>query len=76
MSKFNVQPYQFEPTYPEGEEPLSSDSEVEEDDEESEGRKGNTDWCSCDNCIVMGTDVESLCCQELDVLNDKFDDSG
>ena len=30
MSKFKVKPLQFEPTYPEGEEPLSSESEEKE----------------------------------------------
>ena len=48
-----VQPFQFEPTYPPGEEPTESDEESE------------------------GVDAEvSLCCQELEELNQKFDETG
>ena len=75
MSGFNVKPFLFEPTYPEGEESISSESEKEELTVDSE-RKGNTDWCVCENCFAMPTFAESICCQELDVLNEKFDLSG
>ncbi|KAK3712869.1 hypothetical protein QZH41_016904, partial [Actinostola sp. cb2023] len=77
MSKINIEPYQFEPTYPEGEEPVSDESEKEEPDTNNgNDRRGTTEWCSCENCISMDTDLESICCQELDVLNEKFDSSG
>lgn len=76
MAGFNIEPYQFEPTYPEGEEPSSSDSECEEEEQVIEERVGNTEWCRCENCHSMDTTVESVCCQELDVLNEKFDVAG
>ena len=49
-----VQPFQFEPTYPPGKEPV--DSEEETGDEGDSGanfdnRVGNTEWCICGgNC--------------------------
>ncbi|KAM4696216.1 uncharacterized protein WCC33_014966 [Rhinophrynus dorsalis] len=33
--------------------------------EDVDGRVGNKDWCSCGNCIIMPTAVESICCQEI-----------
>ncbi|XP_068733080.1 P2X purinoceptor 7-like [Montipora capricornis] len=75
-----VQPFQFEPTYPPGEEPV--DSEEETGDEGDSGanfdnRVGNTEWCICGgNCVPMSTADECFCCQELEVLNQKFDESG
>ena len=73
-----VQPFQFEPTY-------SPDEEPEESEEESEGeeeslnlnaRVGNIEWCICGgNCTAMSTADECFCCQELDALNAKFDES-
>ena len=73
-----VQPFQFEPTFPPGGEPTDSE-ESEEDDTEVNlsARIGNTEWCSCGrNCVAMLTDHESFCCQELEELNQKFDESG
>lgn len=74
-----VQLFQFEPTYPPGEEPTESDEESEGVDAEVNlsARIGNTEWCSCGgNCIAMGTADECLCCQELEELNQKFDETG
>ena len=75
-----VQPFQFEPTYPPGEEPV--DSEEETGDEGDSGanfdnRVGNTKWFICGgNCVPMSTADECFCCQELEALNQKFDESG
>nr|XP_054761146.1 uncharacterized protein LOC129267461 [Lytechinus pictus] len=35
------------------------------DDEAVQCRRENNCWCSCRNCPEMQTDVESLCCREL-----------
>ena len=60
-----VQPFQLEPTYSLGEEPV--DSEEETGDEGNSGanfdnRVGNTEWCIC------------FCSQELEALNQKVDE--
>lgn len=74
-----VEPFQFEPTYPPGEEPIQSDDDEGEDSPEactSSMRTGNTEWCICGECISMPTADECYCCQELEELNQKFDESG
>ena len=74
-----VQPFQFEPTYPPGEEPAELEEEIEGEEESLNfnARVGNTEWCICGgNCIAMPTAEECFCCQELDALNAKFDESG
>ena len=74
----SVQSFQFEPTYRRGEEP----NDLEEESEEGEtepilARISNTEWCVCGgNCKPMLTAVECFCCQELEDLNQKFDESG
>ena len=75
----SVQPFLFEPTYPPGEEP--SDSQGEEEGEggeldENGSRIGSTQWCICRGCEAMPTADECFCCQELEELNQKFDESG
>ena len=67
-----VEPFQFEPTYPPGEEPIQSDDDEGEDSPEactSSMRTGNTEWCICGECISMPTADECYCCQELEELN-------
>ena len=74
-----VQPFQFEPTYPAGEEPVDSEEETDEGDGEANYniRLGNTEWCICGgSCVAMSTADECFCCQELEALNQKFDESG
>ena len=74
-----VQPFQFEPIYPPGKEPVDSEEERDEGDGEAnfDIRVGNTKWCICGgNCVPMSTTVECFCCQELEALNQKFDESG
>lgn len=72
----DVQPYQYEPTYAEGELPDLSEGEEDISEKNCASRVGGTEWCSCGHCSTMESEVESICCQELDVLNEKFDDSG
>ena len=65
--------YALEPLIPTNE--LDSDnsasdlqeSELEESGDENPelGRIGNTDWCTCQNCGLMPTVKESVCCQEM-----------
>ncbi|CAI6353104.1 unnamed protein product [Macrosiphum euphorbiae] len=33
-----------------------------------ENRSGTRNWCSCEKCVVMTTDQESMCCQEYDKI--------
>ena len=73
-----VQLFQFEPTYSPGEEPaeLEEESEGEEKSLNFNARVGNTEWCICGgNCTAMSKADECFCCQELDALNAKFDES-
>jgi len=75
----SVQPFLFEPTYPPGEEPSNSQGEDEEEGgelDENGSRIGSAQWCSCGGCETMPTDDECFCCQELEGLNQKFDESG
>ena len=75
----SVQPFLFEPTYPPGEEPSDSQGEDEEEGGELDAnisRIGSTQWCICGGCEAMPTADECFCCQELEELNQKFDESG
>ncbi|XP_053550898.1 uncharacterized protein LOC128642224 [Bombina bombina] len=36
---------------------------------ETSSRTGNVDWCTCSNCIVMTTEVESKCCNEIEKIH-------
>ena len=53
-----------------------------EDEEEggevdaNSSRIGSTQWCICEGCEAMPTADECFCCQELEELNQKFDESG
>ena len=73
-----VQPFQFEPTYPPGEEPVDSEEEGDEGNGElASFDVGNIKWCICGgNCVPMSKADECFCCQELEALNQKFDESG
>ncbi|XP_078686122.1 uncharacterized protein LOC144918895 [Branchiostoma floridae x Branchiostoma belcheri] len=54
-----VQPYQFEPEAAEGE-----DGDPEAPDRGNQDRRSNRNWCRCDNCRIMATTTECVCCQE------------
>lgn len=75
-----IQPFQFEPTFPPGEEPIDSEEESQEEEESVPNlatRIGNIEWCICGgNYISMSTAEECHCCQELEKLNSKFDEAG
>ncbi|XP_077350025.1 uncharacterized protein LOC143998168 isoform X2 [Lithobates pipiens] len=43
---------------------LSVASSASENLETNDDRIGNIDWCQCQCCIPMATQVESVCCQE------------
>ena len=73
-----VQPFQFEPTYSPDEEPVKTEeaSKREKESLSLNARVGNTKWCICGgNCIAMTTADECFCCQGLDTLDPKFDES-
>ena len=66
--RYGIRPYQFEPVrnndsfnnvHNGSDETASSSSEGEDD------RLTNTSWCSCNNCILMPTLTESICCREI-----------
>lgn len=70
-----LKPYDFEP--------LASSDESDEDEEEEEiedhseakntnQRKGNTNWCLCGCCKLMGNERECWCCQEANEIADEL----
>ena len=61
----------------------SSESESESDQERAddsdsdpdpEHRVGSSHWCTCQNCVLMPTIKESVCCQELNAMEHKLHD--
>ena len=65
----SVQPFQFEPEQRINE-VMNTDDECVHEEERHESRVGQSQWCLCGNCVSMGTERESLCCQELQFLTD------
>ena len=65
----NLKPYDFEPACPPRIEFLS-DHDV--DEEITDGRNGNTNWCLCGHCQAMGTEAESLCCRDTNDIPDNY----
>ena len=65
----NLKSYDFEPACPPSIEFLS-DNDV--DEEITDGRKGNTNWCLCGHCQAMGTEAESLCCRDTNDIPDNY----
>ena len=60
----------------------SPSSEIEDEDEndsesktnlEKSSRAGNLEWCKCGECNIEKRGIDCLCCQEVNVLNSKFD---
>lgn len=75
----SVQPFLFKPTYPPGEGPSDLRGEDEEEGgelDENGSRISSTRWSICGVCEAMPTDDECFCCQELEELNQKFDELG
>ena len=79
-----IRPFMFEPQHgSSSEEELDmSITENQPETEETEiertiqSRLGHREWCICSNCQVMSTEIESICCQEMDVLGDRLDLEG
>lgn len=72
-----IQPFQLEPCYAPGEEKDVERSDEEDPKECSESHRiGNTSWCVCWECQPMSSTESCFCCQELEELNQKFDESG
>ena len=68
-----VEPYLFEPEYDTLDELMveaSANANLDFDSLEPivESRAGNLDWCSCGNCRVMGRDIDSVCCREVNAI--------
>ena len=71
----------YEPTYGEGEKAQEAENTGTENDTSGSDvlevgklhhRVGSTEWCTCGNCIVMTSDIESVCCHELPKVSDKM----
>ena len=78
-----IQPYMFEPNKGDQEEASDNSSDdsssVESEfDEEFEGanawRLFSLDWCKCGNCTLMVKTIESFCCHEKSLEDDKCDE--
>lgn len=76
---FGLSPYMFEPTYSnqnydyDDSESSQIDEEEEEESEsegDEQGRVGNTSWCQCGKCELMDTETESICCMEVEGLDE------
>ena len=67
-----VQPFQFEPMYPPGQEPIDLEEESESGDTNQRDARetiGSTEWHFCQECEAMAMEEECFCCQELAELN-------
>ena len=65
-----LRPYDFEPL-------ASSENSVQNSDAsdaevETSLRVGNIEWCQCDKCKYMESELESLCCVEANEIQDDF----
>ena len=65
-----LRPYDFEPL-------ASSENSVQNSDAsdaevETSLRVGNIEWCQCDKCKCMESELESLCCVEANEIQDDF----
>lgn len=56
------QAFSVNPTLPAN----SVDSSAVESEDQETDRIGNIQWCICERCIPMPTQVESRCCREID----------
>ncbi|XP_062600011.1 uncharacterized protein LOC134261605 [Saccostrea cucullata] len=59
--ELGTRPYQFEPEADSDEELVDEDDIQPSEDE----RLGNTDWCTCEQCVAMPNAEECVCCQEI-----------
>ncbi|CAH3162429.1 unnamed protein product, partial [Porites lobata] len=76
---FSIQPYQFEPRVNTDERDINAESlsgdESMEGSEELNPRLENSDWCSCDNCQIMGRAEACICCQEIEQVKNKLSEA-
>ena len=63
-----ILPYQLEPEYSSTDERSESEEEEEDDsifsNANTSDRRLDTSWCLCEQCTIMPTEVESICCKE------------
>ncbi|XP_021351594.1 P2X purinoceptor 7-like [Mizuhopecten yessoensis] len=59
-----TQPYMFEPET--DDDPTEETSVADHEPEIQAIRLGSNDWCRCGHCPAMSTEVESICCKEVD----------
>lgn len=57
-----IQPYSFEPKISNLKDNKTSENRV---NRELRDRHGKTDWCKCDECKIVSTDVERRVCVEV-----------
>lgn len=55
--------------------PSVGSSSDESENELNSSRTENLHWCKCQHCILMPSFLESICCKELPLLNDKLQES-
>ena len=64
----HILPYQLEPEYSSTDERSESEEEEEDDsifsNANTSDRRLDTSWCLCEQCTIMPTEVESICCKE------------
>ncbi|XP_074544533.1 P2X purinoceptor 7 [Halichoeres trimaculatus] len=60
-----IQPYLFEPSEPE------TDSESDTDKAQPRSSQSPTEWCTCGECRAMPTEVENVCCKELNAVQNR-----
>ncbi|XP_069585065.1 uncharacterized protein [Ranitomeya imitator] len=44
---------------------INNQNYIEFNTDTEENRIGKNDWCHCGNCVPMPTNIESICCQEI-----------
>ncbi len=70
----NIQPFEFEPEYADGEEPAAEDRVCERETyQPGNDRLGNTNWCTCGRCSHTHSLHESYCCAEHEHITVKLD---
>ncbi|XP_033099836.1 P2X purinoceptor 7-like [Anneissia japonica] len=64
----------FEPQRQYSSEENESDDDITVDNSLNNDRTDNLDWCQCENCIIMPSRIESVCCLENVDICRKMDD--
>jgi hypothetical protein len=73
MAGFNILPYQFEPERQrraddhDDNNGLSQSDEIRDDEMDiSVDRLNDISWCGCQHCVILPTQLECLCCSEIE----------